>query len=71
MDAVALENQKLPHVGLHLEKLKKMYEHNVSEPHYGKENERATGRPWMLPAYVDELRRDADAKEDLRKVLFC
>jgi len=67
MDAVALENQKLPHVGMHETKLRKMYEHNVHDPHYGKENERPNGRAWMLPAQVEELRRDADVKEELRK----
>jgi len=67
MDAVALENQKLQHIGMHETKLKKMYEHNVNDPNYGKENERANGRLWMLPTQVDELKRDADAKEELRK----
>ena len=42
MDAVALENQKIPTVGMPKDKLRKGYEHNTNDPHYGKENEKVT-----------------------------
>ena len=67
MDAVALENQKLPHVGLHKDKLKKLFEHNVNDPHYGKENDRVNGRPWLRPGLAEEIKRSSDIKEALRQ----
>lgn len=69
MDAVALENQKINTVGMHKDKLKRMYEHNTNDPHYGKENDRPNGRPWLRPGLAEEIKRNAELKEEMRKVM--
>lgn len=68
MDAVALENQKIHTIGIHKDKLKKIYEHNTNDTNYGKENDKANGRNWLNPSVVEDIRRDADLKEEMRKV---
>ena len=40
MDAVSLEFQKLPHIGITDAKLREEYEHNFADPNYGRERER-------------------------------
>ena len=67
MDAVALESQKMAHIGIPLTKMQAMYEHKLGSPHYGKEKERADGRSWLRPNLAEELKRDAEAKETLRQ----
>jgi DNA-directed RNA polymerase II subunit RPB1 len=66
MDAVRLENQKIAHVGLHIDKLRKMYEHSLDDPNYGRAGESPVGQPWMRPGLAEELKRDPAAKEELR-----
>jgi len=66
MDAVRLENQKIAHIGLHVDKLRKMYEHKLDDPNYGRANESAIGQPWLRPGMAEELKRDPLAREELR-----
>eukprot|EP00962_Isochrysis_galbana_P011995 scaffold3378_cov93-Isochrysis_galbana.AAC.3 len=66
MDAVRLENQKIAHVGLHIDKLRKMFEHRLDDPNYGRTGESPIGQPWMRAGLAEELKRDPVAKEELR-----
>jgi len=67
MDAVALESAKLPHIGIAPSKMKATFEHALASPNYGREKERADGRPWLRPGLAEEIKRDAEAKEMLRE----
>jgi len=67
MDAVRLENQKIAHVGMHIDKLRKMFEHKFDDPNYGRVHESPVGQPWMRPGLAEELKRDPLAKEELRQ----
>ena len=66
MDAVALENGKLTHIGVKEEKLRSSHMHAFADPNYGKKDEKVNGRPWMKPGVADDLKRDAAGKEELR-----
>ena len=46
-----------------------MYEHKLSDPHYGKHKERPDGRSWLRDGLAEDLKVDADAKEMLRQEL--
>ena len=67
MDATQLESGKISHIGISISKLRKQHEHNFDDPNYGRAHDRADGKPWLMPGLADELRRDAFAKEELRK----
>ncbi len=69
MDAVSLEFQKLPHIGITDAKLREEYEHNFADPNYGRERERPHGRQWLKPGLAEELRIDPDAKRELNAEL--
>ena len=69
MDAVALEHAKLPHIGIKEDQFHAMYEHKLSDPHYGKHKERPDGRSWLRDGLAEDLKVDADAKEMLRQEL--
>ena len=66
MDAVALENGKLTHIGTAETKLRSSHMHAFADPNYGKKDEKVNGRPWMKPGVADDLKRDAAGKEELR-----
>merc|ERR1719261_1528592 len=59
MDAVALENGKLTHIGTAETKLRSSHMHAFADPNYGKKDEKVNGRPWMKPGVADDLKRDA------------
>mmetsp|Transcript_15235 Transcript_15235/g.35010 ORF Transcript_15235/g.35010 Transcript_15235/m.35010 type:complete len:1631 (-) Transcript_15235:547-5439(-) len=65
MDAVALENQKIGHIGTHIDKLKQSFEHRFDELHYGRDGERANGRVWLPTAAAEELRGDPAGKAEI------
>ena len=67
MDAVALESSKIDHIGIKQGELRSRYEHNINSPHYGRERERPDGRQWLADKLVDEVKRDAHAREVLRE----
>jgi len=50
-------------VGLHVDKLRRMYEHKFDDPNYGRVNESPVGMPWMRPGLAEELKRDPAIKE--------
>jgi len=65
MDAVCLENQNIGHIGLDVKKLQTQYAHNFDSPYYGREQERPHGRLWLATDVSEQLRLDADAKQEL------
>jgi len=67
MDAVALESQKIQHLGIKASAMKSKYEHPINSPHYGRERERPDGRPWMEETIANEVKRDAHARELIRE----
>eukprot|EP00908_Phaeocystis_cordata_P025055 Transcript_7512.p1 GENE.Transcript_7512~~Transcript_7512.p1 ORF type:complete len:1701 (-),score=865.25 Transcript_7512:173-5275(-) len=66
MDAVTLESGKVSHIGIPLNKLKALHEHDIEEANYGREHNRPNGKPWLQPGTADELRRDSVAREGLK-----
>ena len=55
------------YIGIPETRLRAVHEHQFDDPNYGREHGRPNGKPWLQPGVVDELRRDAGAKEGLRQ----